>query len=935
MIELSSRFSHKWRRLRLVGSFTDGVFDTGTAAAVRALNTLNVLFRDSGLSDTSQHYAANAMIIAISGFAASNWALSNACTILFGTLAQKMLGAKRVRDDRSHVNLITAREFFARYPQLHKFATERLRSIVFSTARFVEPELYPLLSLFGRLQSNADADPEQTVSLVAFTESLSSLTENNISAIRGLAARALVPMAVLSKCGDHAVVWLKRAGVSGNSANGVHGALLCAQSFIRVWLGSTGQTHRGDTSATNIGTALTRIKWLTQPQHNSCAVISALYIDTCREFFVGTSERRQSVSETIGPGPQLVLDVLRSVSLDLVRADHHVAGNWLNRTAVTEAMWHIATGDVCCNADDEAFRIVQHLALDADPAVRQCVIELALEAVGTRDKSIFGVPGIAQLFVLLCYNELASPTTACSAIAVELFEKLCNVDQAPTFPLESPPSISSTPFLNSGSVSSTDFWDRLCSVGSSTKNARLKEASLAAMGHMLDRMLAESSTGWIARQHDAVKKWIVGVKSASAYTEASTLRAAAARSVAAAAPKLFSDSAMAVAHGTRLDLLEALIRMLQDEDEEVRAVAAETASKLPALHTRGVSVAAQPNWNLQWTVALESCFNHVLAELESEGRTETPDGLVDAWDRVMSLMGSRGPSSCQMDDNDGRANAPSEGDLFVKEDSNTFVEPMYEAQLGLRTLLCLLNSDKGEACLESNMDAVPSSALTQGPIRAVLRSRAQTVAQVTCTQLMARLQPPSVEAASVPVPADLVGRYGYDLTGRNWQFQDVYCMTLTLAATVYTLGACHRAEADASDHPTAFELPDEVQLAIGVLQQHAESKTLPSVLVKAVCCIADAYRAWAPTGPCASTREVAFLLASQVAALATHGVSAVPPEWAELICNPEPDPGDTTSDVTASPTWLSSPAWDCPYNGQLKWSFLCGDLNHYGGVSQQ
>ena len=82
---------------------------------VHAFNILRALFHDTALGADVQCLAADSMELAICGFSSPSWAIRNACTLLFGTLLCRMLGCKRVRDEGSRLNSITAAQFFFRY----------------------------------------------------------------------------------------------------------------------------------------------------------------------------------------------------------------------------------------------------------------------------------------------------------------------------------------------------------------------------------------------------------------------------------------------------------------------------------------------------------------------------------------------------------------------------------------------------------------------------------------------------------------------------------------------------------------------------------------------------------------------------------------------------------------------------------------------------
>lgn len=51
----------------------------------------------------------------------------NSSNLLFAALVLRIFGAKRVQDEHSMENKMTAREFFARFPSLYEYLLEQLR----------------------------------------------------------------------------------------------------------------------------------------------------------------------------------------------------------------------------------------------------------------------------------------------------------------------------------------------------------------------------------------------------------------------------------------------------------------------------------------------------------------------------------------------------------------------------------------------------------------------------------------------------------------------------------------------------------------------------------------------------------------------------------------------------------------------------------------
>ena len=82
------------------------------------MNLLHGLFRDPAIGNDISYLIPPITIIVVRGFSSESWHFRNACTIIFGTLVQRMLGSKRVRDEKDIVNTVTSREFFNRFVRI-------------------------------------------------------------------------------------------------------------------------------------------------------------------------------------------------------------------------------------------------------------------------------------------------------------------------------------------------------------------------------------------------------------------------------------------------------------------------------------------------------------------------------------------------------------------------------------------------------------------------------------------------------------------------------------------------------------------------------------------------------------------------------------------------------------------------------------------------
>jgi hypothetical protein len=750
--------------------------ETMDLPAVRALNALNILFRDAGLGDASQPFMADAAITAINGFAASEWAISNTCMMLFGTLAQKMLGTKRVKDDRSHINLITAREFFARYPSLRGFISSRLEAIVTNRrsseaapqdqqdegkqphGKLVDPELYPLLTLLARLQSNAEAEPEQAAELSRFVELLSELTSNCIFAIRNLAARALGPLFALSECGRAGVIWLGTIPALADPSNHIsaglaigqndlHGALLAAHGFVAAWLNAPEESRAADVSVRAVVDAVGKVSWLLDPNLNKCALTAAAYANICNTLLSSTYQptvavrcafsdrnlhsrmpldpthvclKRAGVTNDIPLGCPLLLPVhtvncvqtlkaqlatvLRvqgvATSAGLFNPDHHAVGDWWRQSAIAEMQWRInvlkSGGDEDAAWMDASARllVMSQLIATNNADVRSHAYSLLIQsATSTGTVSNSGVlPVDANVEgACACFRELteASSEDGCKTLAVEALVALGNSGAPLQFPI--------TNVSGKITLSASQLWNCLADVAAASDDDRLEEACMVGVGLLLPAATAESTSAVGTDNSGAgngvhVRRWIELLADAGDYESASSMRLAAAESMLVGCTAVFNGDASDVGLVThvkiRVELLALLARALQDEDDEVRTVASRAASVLccragdSVTGAEGAESDALPPPAWQSTYALEQCYGLIQSQLQLQINADAvlfgPTRIADAWKRLLQLA-TNGPGNTDTSNPllDVGGNGSGEEDvLFVKEDSNTFVEPL-------------------------------------------------------------------------------------------------------------------------------------------------------------------------------------------------------------------------------------------------------------------
>lgn len=134
------------------------------------MNVLRAIYRNNQLGELVQPYVAEGMIAAITGCKSTIWGVStyfycllwklinvlkyfkvrNSATLLYSSLMTRIFGVQRTKDSDtlSIKNRMTAKVFFMRYPELHKFLLEELSE---GSTNNNSLSLHPILLILSRL----------------------------------------------------------------------------------------------------------------------------------------------------------------------------------------------------------------------------------------------------------------------------------------------------------------------------------------------------------------------------------------------------------------------------------------------------------------------------------------------------------------------------------------------------------------------------------------------------------------------------------------------------------------------------------------------------------------------------------------------------------------------------------------------------------------
>ncbi|KAG7354362.1 putative death-receptor fusion protein DUF2428 [Nitzschia inconspicua] len=205
---------------------------------IHALNVLRMLILDAPLSKFVSCIAGDCIVSAILGYDDTSWSIRNSSTMVFAATMLRVVDADKnaSNSDKTSSTAITITELFRRYPSLSEFLSSTLRYCVTEMESHgkIEPRLYPVLSMFSRIQSVLEADPSASVT-IDFLPSFVRCLGCRDYYIRHAAARALsnaCPLSERPKVICKIANWLNASLEQPKPDwNKVHGFLLASKAL--------------------------------------------------------------------------------------------------------------------------------------------------------------------------------------------------------------------------------------------------------------------------------------------------------------------------------------------------------------------------------------------------------------------------------------------------------------------------------------------------------------------------------------------------------------------------------------------------------------------------------------------------------------------------------------------------------------------------------
>ncbi|KAG0575047.1 hypothetical protein KC19_VG313400 [Ceratodon purpureus] len=182
--------------------------DEGVVPTVHAFNAMRVAFHDTNLATDTSGFCAEGLITTIQAFSCPYWEVRNSATLAFAALVHRTIGFLNVYKRESARRAITGFEFFHRFPTLHPFLLQELRSATLQLQHeeghgyqghgmtsTLHPSLGPVLIILSRLKPSViSTGVGDWVSPSAFRPYVTSCATLENFHVRVLASRALAPL---------------------------------------------------------------------------------------------------------------------------------------------------------------------------------------------------------------------------------------------------------------------------------------------------------------------------------------------------------------------------------------------------------------------------------------------------------------------------------------------------------------------------------------------------------------------------------------------------------------------------------------------------------------------------------------------------------------------------------------------------------------------
>ncbi|XP_056902918.1 thyroid adenoma-associated protein isoform X1 [Takifugu flavidus] len=654
-----------------------GDSDGSDVPQVHALNILRALYRDTRLGENIVPFVSEGMQAAVLGFTSAVWAVRNSSTLLFSTLITRIFGVKKGKDEHSKKNRMTGHEFFTRFPALYPFLLNQLEEAAASVESDsgqvkLHPSLFLLLLVLSRLYPSPMDGSSSPLGLAPILPFIMRCGRSAVYRTREMAARALVPFVLVTQVPStvHTLLQELPAGPGPSvQHNHVHGTLLQVLFLLRSY---QTDSHRPLPQGNGICEALHQHMWLASRQ-NSCVVTRGAFLDVLmclcgpkigllNGLEVGALRRdalsilmtselvdsRKTPSSSLGPGSTQYLLSLARVALS---ASVEIPELWGN--------------------PELPGQLLQHLLACPDYEVRELTLEQVLKRLLEEEEDVRRPEWLDETTQShLTSLALCETHPRCLAKVLTVLSVLLRTSELQ---------------WSDGVRTLSQEEALLHLLALAEKSSHSEELSCAALTLVSQLVVNQLATSQGDAAVAGLRRWGELVCSCCGEERPSEVKLATAKVLVSCTGSVLSSPQLPLGLPATLSLWRSLFTLLQDEDQDVRAAAADFISTPASPLSAGVPVCPP--------AALQSGVGLLCRLLQQWGQVPAGAVALAQW-----LLGDG--DAAREAAADEAPGLDEEDFLFEKGDLNLWAEPVQWVRLlhgHLGSLVETLSQDSGGA----------------------------------------------------------------------------------------------------------------------------------------------------------------------------------------------------------------------------------------------
>ena len=148
-------------RLTQVAETPSAEAETEDSPSSHALHILRGLVQDAQVARELGPFITEITATCLNTFSSPSWSVRNAGLQLFGALAPRIVGQKKMKEDSESYNLVSLTEVMARFPGLVQLLLDKLNTSSPQTPGpgLLEPCVVPIMNLLARMESRQQENP--------------------------------------------------------------------------------------------------------------------------------------------------------------------------------------------------------------------------------------------------------------------------------------------------------------------------------------------------------------------------------------------------------------------------------------------------------------------------------------------------------------------------------------------------------------------------------------------------------------------------------------------------------------------------------------------------------------------------------------------------------------------------------------------------------